>query len=64
MSLANKSHTNERETKMAFTKMKNAYLLLDAIEGLKYYEEKYPLNDLMISYYKKRIEELTRRVYR
>jgi hypothetical protein len=49
---------------MAFTKMKNAYLLLDAIEGLKYYEDRYPLNDLMISYYKKRIEELTRRVYR
>ena len=49
---------------MAFTKLKNAYLLVDAVEGLKYYEDNYPLNDLMISYYKKRIEELTRRVYR
>ena len=49
---------------MAYTKIKNAYLLVDAVKGLEYYEKNYPLNDLMISYYKKRIEELTRRVYR
>jgi hypothetical protein len=63
MSLANKSHTNERETEMAFTKIKNARLLLDAVKGLEYYENQYPLNELMIAYYKKQVQELTKRVY-
>jgi hypothetical protein len=48
---------------MAFTKMKNARLLLDAVKGLEYYEKQYPLNELMIAYYKKQVEELTKRVY-
>jgi hypothetical protein len=48
---------------MAFTKIKNAYLLVDAVKGLEYYKTNYPLNDLMISYYENRIKELTKRVY-
>jgi hypothetical protein len=48
---------------MAYTKMKNARLLVDAVNGLEYYKTNYPLNELMISYYENKIKELTKRVY-
>ena len=48
---------------MAYTKIKNARLLLDAVKGLEYYQTNYPLNELMISYYENKVQELTKRVY-
>jgi hypothetical protein len=48
---------------MAYTKLKNARLLLDAVNGLELMKKHAPENQLMIDYYKKQIKELTKRVY-
>ena len=49
---------------MAYTKMKNARLLVDAVNGLELILKHDPYNQLMIEYYNRQIEMLTRRVYR
>ena len=49
---------------MAYTKIKNARLLVDAVNGLESILKHDPNNQLMIDYYNRQIEMLTRRVYR
>ena len=49
---------------MAYTKMKNARLLVDAVNGLELILKHDPSNQRMIDYYNRQIEMLTRRVYR
>ena len=48
---------------MAYKKIKNARLLLDAVNGLALIKKHAPENQLMIDYYEKQIKELTKRVY-
>ena len=49
---------------MAYTKMKNARLLVDAVNGLELILKHDPTNQRMIDYYNLQIKLLTRRVYR
>jgi len=49
---------------MAYTKIKNARLLVDAVNGLELILKHDPTNQRMIDYYNRQIEMLTRRVYR
>jgi hypothetical protein len=49
---------------MAYTKIKNARLLVDAVNGLESILKHDPNNQLMIDYYNRQIEMLSRRVYR
>jgi len=49
---------------MAYTKIKNARLLVDAVNGLELILKHDPSNQRMIDYYNRQIEMLTRRVYR
>jgi hypothetical protein len=49
---------------MAYTKIKNARLLVDAVNDLANTIKYDPTNQLMIDYYNRQIEMLTRRVYR
>ena len=49
---------------MAYTKMKNARLLVDAVNDLERTLKYDPTNQLMIDYYNRQIKILTRRVYR
>ena len=49
---------------MAYTKMKNARLLVDAVNDLANTLKHDPDNQRMIDYYNRQIEMLTRRVYR
>lgn len=48
---------------MAYTKIKNARLLLDAVNGLELMLKHDPENQRMINYYNTQIQILTRRVY-
>jgi hypothetical protein len=48
---------------MAYTKMKNARLLVDAVNGLELILKHDPTNQRMIDYYNLQIKLLTRRVY-
>jgi len=48
---------------MAYTKIKNARLLVDAVNDLERTLKYDPTNQLMIDYYNRQIEILTRRVY-
>jgi len=53
--------------KMAYTKMKNAYLLVDAVKQLddaKKTSLEFPAHQRMVDYWENKIQELTRRVYR
>jgi hypothetical protein len=49
---------------MAYTKIKNARLLVDAVNGLELILKHDPNNQRMIDYYNRQIDLLTRRVYR
>ena len=49
---------------MAYTKIKNARLLVDAVNDLARTIKYDPTNQLMIDHYNRQIEMLTRRVYR
>jgi hypothetical protein len=49
---------------MAYTKIKNARLLVDAVNGLELILKHDPTNQRMIDYYNLQINLLTRRVYR
>jgi hypothetical protein len=49
---------------MAYTKIKNARLLVDAVNGLELILKHDPTNQRMIDYYNRQINLLTRRVYR
>ncbi len=49
---------------MAYTKMKNARLLVDAVNDLANTLKYDPDNQRMIDHYNRQIEMLTRRVYR
>jgi hypothetical protein len=49
---------------MAYTKIKNARLLVDAVNDLERTIKHDPTNQRMIDYYNRQIEMLTRRVYR
>jgi hypothetical protein len=49
---------------MAYTKMKNARLLVDAVNGLELILKHDPTNQRMIDYYNLQIKLLTKRVYR
>ena len=49
---------------MAYTKIKNARLLVDAVNDLALMLKHDPSNQRMIDYYNRQIEMLTRRVYR
>jgi hypothetical protein len=49
---------------MAYTKIKNARLLVDAVNDLALTLKHDPDNQRMIDYYNLQIEMLTRRVYR
>jgi hypothetical protein len=52
---------------MAYTKLKNLRLLLDAqanLETHKVITATHPDNQRMVDYWQKRVEELTKRVYR
>jgi len=49
---------------MAYTKIKNARLLVDAVNDLERTIKHDPYNKRMIDYYNRQIEMLTRRVYR
>ena len=49
---------------MAYTKIKNARLLVDAVNDLERTLKYVPTNQLMIDYYNRQIEILTRRVYK
>ena len=48
---------------MAYTKIKNARLLVDAVNGLELILKHDPTNQLMIDYYNRQINLLTKRVY-
>ena len=48
---------------MAYTKMKNARLLVDAVNGLELILKHDPTNQRMIDYYNLQIRLLTKRVY-
>ena len=52
---------------MAYTKLKNSFLLVDAMKQLEEAKEtalQFPAHQLMVTYWENKIEELTRRVYR
>jgi hypothetical protein len=52
---------------MAYTKIKNASLLVDAmrqLEDAKVTAQQFPAHQRMVEYWEKKIEELTKRVYR
>jgi hypothetical protein len=49
---------------MAYTKIKNARLLVDAVNDLERTLKYDPSNQLMINYYNRQIQILTRRVYK
>jgi hypothetical protein len=49
---------------MAYTKIKNARLLVDAVNGLELILKHDPTNQRMIDYYNRQINLLTRRVYK
>jgi hypothetical protein len=49
---------------MAYTKIKNARLLVDAVNGLESIIKHDPTNQRMINYYNTQIQILTRRVYK
>ena len=49
---------------MAYTKIKNARLLVDAVNGLELILKHDPTTQRMIDYYNLQIQLLTRRVYR
>jgi len=49
---------------MAYTKIKNARLLVDAVNDLERTIHLDPTNKRMIDYYNRRIELLTKRVYK
>jgi len=52
---------------MAYTKMKNASLLVDAmkqLEDAKATALEFPAHQRMVDYWENKIQELTRRVYR
>ena len=49
---------------MAYTKIKNARLLVDAVNDLERTIKYDQTNQRMIDYYNRQIEMLTRRVYR
>jgi Txe/YoeB family toxin of Txe-Axe toxin-antitoxin module len=49
---------------MAYTKIKNARLLVDAVNDLALTLKYDPTNQRMIDYYNRQINLLTRRVYR
>jgi hypothetical protein len=49
---------------MAYTKIKNARLLVDAVKGLELIIKHDPENKIMVDYYNRQINLLTRRVYR
>jgi hypothetical protein len=49
---------------MAYTKIKNARLLVDAVNDLALTLKHDPDNQRMIDHYNRQIEMLTRRVYR
>ena len=48
---------------MAYTKIKNARLLVDAVNDLERTLKYDPTNQLMIDYYNRQINLLTKRVY-
>jgi hypothetical protein len=52
---------------MAYTKIKNLTLLVDAVKQLedaKVTALQFPAHQLMVTYWENKIEELTKRVYR
>jgi hypothetical protein len=49
---------------MAYTKIKNARLLVDAVNDLERTLKYDPTNQLMIDHYNRQINLLTRRVYK
>jgi hypothetical protein len=49
---------------MAYTKIKNARLLVDAVNDLERTIKHDPTNKIMIDYYNRQINLLTKRVYK